>query len=471
MDRFDRQERIQVDGESWDQQKLLKSKVAIVGSGVLSQNIAAALVGLGVGWLSLYDNRAAKGRDPGEFLALFRRNGHAFAADSLRDVLLHMSRDAGTGEPLLRVESTPWKFVDPASACILGAPNLIIDATNDPFAERVLLDYARARNIPLLNASAKRMHAELSLDRGSGGLEERLSPDYHGKGQHPLTAGLIAGIAADEARKVLMPLGTERPIERTVRFNGLSGNLLGVYDELAQEKYDSLDLSGMRAAVIGAGALGNWVIPGLSQMGVGSIEVWDPDVFEESNLSRQLMATLHEDAVGRGKAETVVQVLSTVFPEVQYTVRAEPFEGAFARKPDVVFRCTDNWESTRSINDAAVREGIPAVFCGTDPTVGQAYLFKPGDNYCLECMFGVDKQIAANAQPIGCTAAPDPSVITTNMVAAYLGLALFERFAAGDAVPKNIIKYDNHLISQRLHYPYTEQSPALEGSCRCRGSP
>ena len=54
-----------------------------------------------------------------------------------------------------------------------------------------------------------------------------------------------------------------------------------------------------RIAVIGCGGLGGYVIEELARLGVGRIIAIDPDVFEEHNLNRQLLAT--PKTLGQGK--------------------------------------------------------------------------------------------------------------------------------------------------------------------------
>ena len=50
-------------------------------------------------------------------------------------------------------------------------------------------------------------------------------------------------------------------------------------------------LSGKQVAVIGCGGLGGYLIEYLARIGIGSIRCVDGDVFEESNLNRQLLST------------------------------------------------------------------------------------------------------------------------------------------------------------------------------------
>ena len=54
---------------------------------------------------------------------------------------------------------------------------------------------------------------------------------------------------------------------------------------------DQLRLFRSRVAVIGCGGLGGYVIEQLARLGVGTLVLVDPDVFEEHNLNRQLLSS------------------------------------------------------------------------------------------------------------------------------------------------------------------------------------
>jgi molybdopterin-synthase adenylyltransferase len=54
---------------------------------------------------------------------------------------------------------------------------------------------------------------------------------------------------------------------------------------------DQALLFASRIAVIGCGGLGGYIIEELARLGVGRIVAIDPDVFEEHNLNRQILAT------------------------------------------------------------------------------------------------------------------------------------------------------------------------------------
>lgn len=69
-------------------------------------------------------------------------------------------------------------------------------------------------------------------------------------------------------------------------------------------------LLGCKVAVIGCGGLGGYVAEHLVRVGVGSLRLVDADVFEESNLNRQLFCT--EGALGRAKVEAAAERLAAV---------------------------------------------------------------------------------------------------------------------------------------------------------------
>ena len=65
-----------------------------------------------------------------------------------------------------------------------------------------------------------------------------------------------------------------------------------------------------RVAVIGCGGLGGHVIEALARLGVGSITAVDPDVFEESNLNRQVFSSIN--VLGRNKAEVAAERVAEI---------------------------------------------------------------------------------------------------------------------------------------------------------------
>jgi len=68
-------------------------------------------------------------------------------------------------------------------------------------------------------------------------------------------------------------------------------------------------------AVIGCGGLGGYIIEQLARLGVGTIVAVDPDVFEEHNLNRQLLATLAN--LGEYKVTAAARRVADINPAVR----------------------------------------------------------------------------------------------------------------------------------------------------------
>ncbi|RJR49271.1 MAG: HesA/MoeB/ThiF family protein [Desulfobacteraceae bacterium] len=78
---------------------------------------------------------------------------------------------------------------------------------------------------------------------------------------------------------------------------------------------EQLKLAFSRVAVIGAGGLGGHVIHLLARIGVGQLVVVDCDVFDETNLNRQILCT--SDSLGKPKALVAAQFVAAVNPGVE----------------------------------------------------------------------------------------------------------------------------------------------------------
>jgi len=67
--------------------------------------------------------------------------------------------------------------------------------------------------------------------------------------------------------------------------------------------------------LVGCGAVGGYALEGLVRAGVGKIRVVDHDVFSESNMNRQILATTN--TVGVPKVEVACERAKSINPEIQ----------------------------------------------------------------------------------------------------------------------------------------------------------
>jgi molybdopterin/thiamine biosynthesis adenylyltransferase len=77
---------------------------------------------------------------------------------------------------------------------------------------------------------------------------------------------------------------------------------------------DQAALMDSTVLLVGAGGLGGYVLELLARFGVGRIVVADGDVFEESNLNRQLLSSVAD--IGRNKARVAAERVARIAPLV-----------------------------------------------------------------------------------------------------------------------------------------------------------
>ena len=76
-------------------------------------------------------------------------------------------------------------------------------------------------------------------------------------------------------------------------------------------------LSRARVALFGVGGVGGYVAEALARSGIGSIDLFDPDIVNLTNLNRQIVA-LHS-TLGQPKAETLARRLKDINPSIKVT--------------------------------------------------------------------------------------------------------------------------------------------------------
>ena len=137
-----------------------------------------------------------------------------------------------------------------------------------------------------------------------------------------------------------------------------------------------------RILVVGCGGLGGHIIDQLARIGVGFLRVVDGDVFEPSNLNRQLLSRI--PLLGTSKARAAAEHVSRVNPDI----RVEGVEAFMTRQKvrgliedcDVVLDALDNIPSRRLLAAACAEAGIPYIYGAIQGWVAQAGISMPGDD-------------------------------------------------------------------------------------------
>lgn len=153
-----------------------------------------------------------------------------------------------------------------------------------------------------------------------------------------------------------------------------------------------------RVLVVGCGGLGGHIIDQLCRIGIGSLRVVDGDVFEPTNLNRQLLSCM--PMLGKSKAKAASEHIARIHPALQVEAVAEFMTRDNVR--DLVAGCDavidglDNIPARRILADACQKAGVPYVYGAIQGWVAQAAVSLPGDRL-IESLFPVETEIRDNS--------------------------------------------------------------------------
>lgn len=195
--------------------------------------------------------------------------------------------------------------------------------------------------------------------------------------QNRSTDGLLPWSAQQEALEITGKSLAE--IELLALENGL---LPGRYQRNGKmlSCADQLKLFRSCVAVVGCGGLGGYVLEMLARIGVGHLIAIDPDVFEEHNLNRQLLATL--DNLGMAKVEAARLRIAAINPAVTLTAQQHAFSlgqgGALLGDVQIVVDCLDSPAVRFELAESCSSLGLPLVHGAISGWYGHVCTLRPG---------------------------------------------------------------------------------------------
>ncbi len=143
---------------------------------------------------------------------------------------------------------------------------------------------------------------------------------------------------------------------------------------------ENRQLRSFRVAVVGCGGLGGYLIEMLARLGIGHLTVIDADVFEASNLNRQLFSL--PGNLGEPKAHEAGRRVKLINPDISCTVVQQRLNtenaGDILAGHDVICDALDNVSSRRAVEASASRLGIPMVFAAIAGWYAQVGTVMPG---------------------------------------------------------------------------------------------
>ena len=172
------------------------------------------------------------------------------------------------------------------------------------------------------------------------------------------------------------------------------------FDEEGQEK-----LLSTKCLIVGAGGLGCPVALYASAAGFGSIEIWDDDCVEISNLNRQIA---HDNnRIGLNKANSLAEACLRLNPNILVVPKVKKLDASSNIKEfDLIFDCSDNPE-TKYVSNFLSHTFNKILISGSAVQMeGQLSIWKSGINDiypCYECVFPktIDKAPISNCRDAG----------------------------------------------------------------------
>lgn len=166
---------------------------------------------------------------------------------------------------------------------------------------------------------------------------------------------------------------------------------VGVIGSAAQSK-----LRAWRIGIVGLGGTGSHVLQQLAYLGAENLLLVDPDIIEESNLSRLIGST--ETAIGEPKVRALETYGRTINSNAEIAcISGNVFDFSTASKLrdcHIVFGCTDNLLSRMVLTRFSCQYLIPLIDMGInvqshsgilDRIGGRVTVQRPGDP-CLDCL-------------------------------------------------------------------------------------
>jgi len=158
---------------------------------------------------------------------------------------------------------------------------------------------------------------------------------------------------------------------------------MGRYDRnmlcLSPEENDSLRHK--TVAVVGCGGLGGNIIEMLGRLGVGKIIAVDGDVFDDTNLNRQILS--HMENLGKPKALEAWKRMKLVNPDIEllpvYNRIDENNATTILQKAMVVVDALDNVTGRLILQEACEKLNVPLVHGAISGWYAQITTILPGD--------------------------------------------------------------------------------------------
>ena len=230
--------------------------------------------------------------------------------------------------------------------------------------------------------------------------------------------------------------------------------------------------------IIGAGGLGSNIAEQLARVGVGTINLIDPDHLEQSNIPRVYGA--YEADIGVPKVEALRLHLKRINSNLEITTHETVVEAdavaTVLKRSDAVIAGLDRMRSRSFLNQFCIRHGIPYFDAGVvidtkkqgedDADAGGPGIVNtmdgflqtviPGTTACFDCLKRIDTQQTRlerlpdkdvevevdEGYVEGAALTPEPAVITLNTTLAGMAVSELVNYLTGIREPRGFLHYE-----------------------------
>jgi molybdopterin/thiamine biosynthesis adenylyltransferase len=210
----------------------------------------------------------------------------------------------------------------------------------------------------------------------------------------------LANIIRSRAFKSLFPDDTPyyglasdqvATLEKSLPLSALAIEIAALENDIIPERYvrnfkafsyqDQIALLKSIVAIIGLGGLGGGVVEILARIGIGTLILIDGDIFEETNLNRQMLST--HNGIGTSKAVAAEQRVKKINSSVTTIIYKEFLDQqngpSMLAEANVIVDCLDSITTRLMVQEIANKLQKPLVSSALAGSSGQVTTILPGD--------------------------------------------------------------------------------------------
>ena len=145
---------------------------------------------------------------------------------------------------------------------------------------------------------------------------------------------------------------------------------------------DIIKLNKSHVCVVGCGGLGGYILEFMSRIGIEKITAVDGDVFDESNLNRQLLS--NSENLGLYKVTEAQKRINLVNPNVNFIgikneITEENINTLLPKDVNCIVDAVDNVKTRFLLEEFAWKNNIPLIHGAIGGWYGQVSTIMPGD--------------------------------------------------------------------------------------------